>query len=164
MEGKDPKSGQLDKKIMLENFFDDIGKRKVKETNSGEESATVRNQEESSKGEDDNNNKGSEPSKETKNKEQSVKADRGEPHLERADGNRGGEVTDLGRVNADEVGESTLDNPSAGPPNKSTGTATGQKDISSLLAAGATAERVTIFFDVQLQGLESKVKRIMHNW
>ena len=88
-----------------------------------------------------------------------MKADRGEPHLERADGNRGGEVTDLGRVNADEVGESTLDNPSPGPPNKSTSTANGltsQKKNSSRLASGATAEKVTIFFDVQLKGRESK--------
>jgi len=162
VEGKDPKNAQFDKKIMLEKLLDDMRKRKMKETNSGEESATVRDQEESSKDEDDNNNKGSEPSKETTNKEQSVKADRGEPDLERVDANRGGEESDLERVNAGEVGESTLDNQSAGSSIKSTGTGiatglTSQKEISSQLA---TAEKVTIVFKVQLQGCESIKKSI----
>ena len=58
-------------------------------------------------------------------------------------------------MKADEGGESTLEDPNAGPPNKSTGLAS-QKYISSQLATRVTAEKVVIFFEVQLQGRESK--------
>merc|ERR1712181_98659 len=88
----------------------------------------------------------------TKNKEQSAKADRGGSDLE---ANREEEESGLERVKADERGESTVDHLREEPASKSTGLPS-QKYISSQLATRVTAEKVVIFFEVQLQGRESK--------
>merc|ERR1719370_2244512 len=135
---------------MLEKLVDNIMKSKLKVINLDKESTILKNQGVLSKDEDNNNNKGSEKAaSERKNKEEIVKADRGEEaDLGKMKVDDNVNEAGLESVEADGGGEAPLDNPSAG---KSSGFASSQKDIST---AGAIAEKGGIFLvvNVQLQG------------
>jgi len=137
---------QPNKKMMLaklaDELNDDLRKRKVKDTNSGKDNTTVRNQDELSKDEDNNNNKDSGTSKERKNTEGGAEADKGEE-------------SDLEKVKTNGRVEPTPGNLRA-----ATGLVS-QKDTFSQLATDVIAENVKIFFEVQLQGRELIKKSIM---
>jgi len=150
VEEKGPRNAQAiaqpNKKMMLaklaDELNDDLRKRKVKDTNSGKDNTTVRNQDELSKDEDNNNNKDSGTSKERKNTEGGAEADKGEE-------------SDLEKVKTNGRGEPTPGNLRA-----ATGLVS-QKDTFSQLATDVIAENVKIFFEVQLQGRELIKKSIM---